>query len=127
MSKIFNELDHRLSTVRRWGVLVTVQDQSLAEHLVNVERIATRIAQYWFHIEDTEKLYRISQLALHHDNLEVLSGDLPAMVKPYFAEKEFAEDHKDLVPWSYDPDPDIRMIVKLADKLEGYHFLEPGS
>jgi 5'-deoxynucleotidase YfbR-like HD superfamily hydrolase len=121
--KIWTEMDSRLSVVQRWGIARTIQKQSLAEHLVGVERIATRIAREWFGIEDRARLFEISQYALHHDNVEVLTCDLPAMVKPYLDEERLREDHKDLIPWSYTPDEEIRRIVKLADKLEGFHFL----
>lgn len=117
---IFGELDHRLSVVKRWGILLTIQTQSVAEHCFNTERIARRIAIDWFMIRDSDTLNVISQWALHHDDEEALSGDLPSMVKPYFDTFGFrlgygleaAKPHETVV-----------QIVKLADKMEGFHFL----
>ena len=109
MSNIFDELDQRLSIVPRWVILRTIQKQSVAEHAFNVERIATAISNEWFHITNVNDLYSISQLALHHDDEEALTGDIPSTAKK--------ENHldKDRGPW-YN-------VVKLADLMEAFWFL----
>lgn len=120
---IFGDLDHRLSVVKRWGILHTVQEQSVAEHQFNVARIALRIAISWFDMQDKNELYLILRWALEHDDLEALTGDLPSMVKPYFDEAAAAKDHIDLTGGELPVPQEVRNIVKLADKMEGMYFL----
>lgn len=118
----FSELDHRLSVVKRWGILHTVQDQSVAEHVHNVVRIVTRIGPGWFGLDHIELLTAILW-AHHHDDEESLTGDLPTMVKPWFDEGNFIDNHRDLLQATVLPPEKITKIVKLADKMEGMYFL----
>lgn len=130
LNPIFNELDRRLSHVQRWPILVTIQRQTVAEHLHNVAKIADRIARDWFNVTDPETLYAVVRWALDHDAPESLSGDLPSMVKPYFDEESMVREHREYmrftdpmdVPFLIDSSL-VKSIVKLADKMEGYYFL----
>jgi len=123
MTKIWGDLDHRLSVVKRWGTTQTIHQQSVAEHIFNVERIAMRIAVEWFGITDDAMLYYVVHWAHHHEDLETLSGDFPSMVKPYFDEQSMAIEHSDVLPIVTPMSDDIKNIVKLADLLDGMWFL----
>ena len=115
---IFNELDQRLSIVPRWVILRTIQKQSVAEHLFNVERIAVQIAIEWMGIKDPTIIFSISQYALHHDDDEALTGDIPSTAKSFVQVSRVDEVRH----WAKNSDDVIR-IVKLADLLEAVWFL----
>lgn len=120
---IWNDLDHRLSVIPRWVTAERVHQQSVATHIFNVERMAIRIAKEWFGITDKEELFEIVQWAHHHEDLEVLSGDLPTMIKPYFDEKAMARDHNDIVKAREPHNGLAYCIVKLADMFDAWWFL----
>jgi len=117
---ILGELDDRLSIVKRWGIIRTINTQSVAEHCFNVQRICIAMAP-WFKLEILE-LFALSQGALHHDDLEAITGDLPSPAKDYIAKREGGID-TDAGVW-YDRLPDdLKEIIKLADLMEAFHFL----
>jgi len=120
MTEIFTDFDKRLGIIPRWTIVHTIQKQSVAEHCFNVERIATRIAKLWFDVDDAEGLYAISQWALHHDDLEAVTGDIQSPVKPLFDETAAEKLYPEL-PIRH-PSPMVKDIVKLADIMEWVVF-----
>lgn len=116
---IFTEMDARLSVVTRWVIVDTIKKQSVAEHCFNVERIALQIARNWFNMTYVQELFTISQIALHHDDDEAITGDIPGPSKHVLSEK-YLDDHRWL--W-YNLECPEHDIVKLADKMEAYWFL----
>lgn len=121
MNGIFTDFDKRLGIIPRWTIVHTIQKQSVAEHCFNVERIATRIAVQWFGVAPrSENMLDISQWALHHDDLEAVTGDIQSPVKPLFDETA-AERLYPEVPINHPPQW-IKDIVKLADIMEWVVF-----
>jgi len=119
IESILGELDTRLSAVQRWVVVNTIKKQSVAEHCFNVERIARRIAVQWFKLKPSLQLDELSQIALHHDDGEAITGDLPSPAKSVLSEKYLDEQSR---LWYNQPSL-VHDIVKLADKMEAYWFL----
>ena len=62
--------------VKRWTIVRTIRDQSLAEHTFNVVMISRAIAAN-LGIDDT----KIIKYALDHDLDEILTGDIPTPAK----------------------------------------------
>lgn len=122
---IFNDLDQKLSALKRWSIADTIRQQSVAEHCFNVERIAIRLAEKIFHIHDIFTLYCIFHYAHHHDDDEALFGDTPTMAKPFLDKdgmREAAAEY--LVDGAPTPMNDVvKSIVKIADVFDGWHFL----
>lgn len=118
---LLGELDNRLSLIKRWAIVPTIQTQSVAEHQFNVQRIVIKLAS-WFDLTESEDLFDLSQAALHHDDREALSGDIPQTAKYFVKEGESGIDTGQEV-WYDEASPRIKAVVKLADLLEGIHFL----
>jgi hypothetical protein len=121
---IFSELDHRLSVVKRWGIVHTLQTQSVAEHAFNVTRISDKIAFQWFGITDAWVLLEINRHAQHHDDIEAVMGDIPSMIKDCIDEAELRHRYRDIIPMIDPPKNPITIkVVKMADILEAIIFL----
>ena len=114
------ELDERLSTVKRWSIVYTARKQSVAEHCFNVQRICIRMA-LWFDIKNALELFRLSQAALHHDDDEAITGDIPSTAKAHVTLGNDVETGAAL--WYNSSGDRIKSIVKLADLMEAYCFL----
>ena len=100
--------------IKRWTIVSTTQDQSLAEHLFNVTMIARRIAA-----EAGIPDERIIKYALDHDLDEVMTGDIPSPAK-----------ERMLIPDDYKGksrelcDCGEAIVVKAADLIDAYLFIK---
>ena len=66
----------RASHVKRWNIVATTRDQSVAEHMYNVCMIARAVCKT-LNMNDVA----ITKAALEHDLDEVIYGDIPSPVK----------------------------------------------
>lgn len=123
---IVNELDVRLSAVRRWPVSLTIRQQSVAEHQHNVCMIAERIGRKWFGLDEA-RLYRLMRYALYHDYKESYTSDMPSYMKRWVmpgAEDDFESVlDEDVDMGSITMDDLLRGIVKVADYIDAAVFL----
>jgi 5'-deoxynucleotidase len=125
----------RACHVRRWHIVQTSREQTLAEHSFAVAVIAGTLAaamQYKGLMHHSLQL-RLLQHALAHDLIEVRTGDMPTPFKR-FLEKAggvgIVEKAEDLVDSDHTgamrqvEGSEIETIVKLADQIEAIYFLQ---
>lgn len=125
----------RACHVRRWHIVQTSREQTLAEHSFAVAVIAGSLAaamQYKGLMHHGLQL-KLLQHALAHDLIEVRTGDMPTPFKR-FLEKAggvgIVEKAEDLVDSDHSGSmrtvegTEIETIVKLADLIEAVYFLQ---
>ncbi len=129
----------RLRLVQRWGLMRSHEPENVAEHSHQVAVVAHALAVIGNHYGHTQvDPAKVALAALFHDASEVLTGDLPTPVKyanpdmraAYKGLEEAAtarllkmlpeELQADYAPLLNPEDPEIRRLVKAADKLCAY-------
>ena len=129
----------RMRYINRWGLMRNTFQENIQEHSHQVAVLAHALAviqnQYFGGSVDPG---RVAVAALYHDASEILTGDLPTPIKydnpdiqSAYQQVEAVAEQKllnmlpeDLRP-AYDealtiPDPQVRALVKAADKLSAY-------
>ena len=108
----------RAGDVKRWHIVRTHREQSLAEHSFNVCMIARAIAK-GAGIDDME----ITKAALAHDLDEVLLGDVPSSVKDRARER--GVDINDLYHRVTGRGLNVQEqnILRIADRLEAFWWI----
>jgi len=125
----------RACHVKRWHIVQTSREQTLAEHSFAVAVIAGSLAaamRWKGLLQDSGKL-KLLQWSLAHDIIEVRTGDVPTPFKRDLEAvggvgiMEKAEDRVDsetMGAYRQVKGSDIEAIVKLADQIEAIFFLQ---
>ena len=125
----------RACHVRRWHIVQTSREQTLAEHSFAVAVIAGSLAaaMRWNGLLQESGKLKLLQWALAHDIIEVRTGDMPTPFKRDLEAiggkgiVEKAEDRVDadtMAAYRQVRGSDIETIVKLADQIEAIFFLQ---
>ena len=108
----------RAQDIKRWTIVRTVRQQSLAEHTFNVVMIARAIAKK-AKLSDAS----IIKYALEHDLDEILTGDIPSPTKRRAAaaglDLKLLENRGQNKP----KNNTVHEVVKAADLIENLWFL----
>lgn len=117
------EAVQRMQAVKRWHMIDTTRQQTLAEHSANVALLAWYIATTapGMHFGPSD---RIASLALRHDLAEVYTGDIPSHSKRHLAGLDELEDA--VLPFVFKSDgvlPDQTLLIKLCDLADGIRFV----
>lgn len=118
----------RAGYVKRWNIVNTTRQQTLAEHLFNVAAISEHLLTE-LNLFDMRDI--ILSWALVHDVPEVVCGDTPTPTKMRMVENEFdMETIYNQIDSNYKMTRSMAIergipydLVKLADVMEGIHFL----
>lgn len=110
----------RANTVKRWHIVDTSRQQSVAEHSFNMCLFVEEICKLCGH-EDL--VHEAIQYTIHHDIPEVVTGDIPSSVKRYWGVDD-SEKAVLMDSLSVTKNPFITAIVKLADLLDAVLFLQ---
>jgi len=139
MAYHFFPMISRMRYINRWGLMRNTRLENIQEHSHQVAVLAHALAvihnQYF---EGQVDPGAVAVAALYHDASEILTGDMPTPIKydnpdiqsAYKAVESVAEQKLlSMLPpelrMEYDeiitiPDPEIRTLVKAADKLSAY-------
>ena len=135
----FFALIARMKNIRRWELMRSIQPENVQEHSHMVAVIAHALAVIRRDIFSRDcDPNAAATAALYHDASEILTGDLPTPIKYYnpdimtaYRKVEAAASQKLLhmlpkeLRGSFEPllretDPELKRLVKAADKLSAY-------
>ena len=139
MAYSFFPMIARMRYINRWGLMRNTQTENIQEHSHMVTVLAHALA-----VIENEKFGgqvdpgQVAVAALYHDASEILTGDMPTPIKydnpaiqSAYQQVEAVAEQKllsmlpeELRPAYEDaitiPDPEVKALVKAADKLDAY-------
>jgi 5'-deoxynucleotidase YfbR-like HD superfamily hydrolase len=112
----------RLHAVKRWHMLDTTRQQTLAEHSANVALLALLVARDTpVHVFGDP--FTVATLALVHDLEEAFTGDIPTHTKPYLTGLEILESLAMPDLFKVTPTEAQRRLIKVCDLADGIRFI----
>ena len=139
MPEHFFPMIARMRYIDRWGLMRNTQIENIQEHSHMVAVLAHALAMIQNRYFDGQvDPGDVAVAALYHDASEIITGDMPTPIKydnpeikaAYKAVERVAEQkllsmlpeelRGDYEPIITIPDPEIRSLVKAADKLSAY-------
>ncbi len=135
----FYALIARMKNIDRWALMRSVTRENVQEHSHMVAVLAHALAVIRRDVFGIDcDVNAVTTAAIYHDAGEILTGDLPTPIKYYdpgimtaYRKVEAAAAEKLLAmlpeemrpayePLLAEPDPELRPLVKAADKLSAY-------
>ncbi|MBR5473268.1 MAG: 5'-deoxynucleotidase [Clostridia bacterium] len=135
MSSHFYAMMSRMKNIERWGLMRNTRPENLSEHTLEVAFIAHALAvirnrRFGGNVDANA----VAVAAMFHDTSEIITGDMPTPIKYYntniknvykeiesIAEERLIsllpEDLQDDFNPIYNPDDEVKSLVKAADKI----------
>lgn len=110
----------RLHSVKRWHMIDTTRQQTLAEHSANVAMLMYLLMPVFPEGAITE---RNVLDALVHDIAESFTGDVPTHTKAHLFGLSDLEDSVIPAEFVTDVPGDVKLIIKLCDLADGIRFI----
>jgi hypothetical protein len=112
----------RLHAVKRWHMIDTTRQQTLAEHSANVALLAMTIAKTApVNTFDTHTV--VGAAALVHDIPEAFTGDVPTHTKRHIDSLDDLEEIVTPKELSIPASPATIALIKLCDLADGIRFI----
>lgn len=119
------EIIMRFHAVKRWHMIDTTRQQTIAEHSANVAALTYLIAMKapaaFFGPPEVSVVY-----ALSHDMAETLTGDMPSITKNFADIRSHLDKlEQSVIPlmWRIPVHDNIKLMVKLCDLADGIRFI----
>lgn len=119
---VLGRFDRNLADIRRWAIVRTVREQSVAEHSFFVAMMMPRLLrEYGF--TDSVLVAEAIEYALAHDRDEVLSGDIATPIKKRLDAESLKRIADEYGVRAVCSNPVILAATKVLDLFEAALFL----
>lgn len=112
----------RMHSVKRWHMIDTTRQQTLAEHSANVALLAMLIVVNC-PIFSFDHPSQIAAAALVHDIPEAFTGDIPTHTKKHLFGLDELEDSVTHINFRVPVNDDSKALIKICDLADGIRFI----